>query len=100
MHVTAKTILGRWSVWLIVVFFLLMLVFGLLVGSGQRGGETYWSNLYLAVPFTFAWLSGISAFFTGSLSLFRKERGILVYVSSLLGLLVLLFMLGEIIFPH
>lgn len=44
-----KTDLGKWSVGLIVVFFLLFAAFRILVVSGQRGGETFFSNPILAI---------------------------------------------------
>lgn len=96
-----KTFLGKLSLGLIIVFFLLFAVFQLFVTSGQRGGETYFSNLLLAIPITLAGISGIAAFFTGITALVkRKERSIAVYIAVLIGFFVLLFVLGEILYPH
>ena len=40
-------------------------------------------------------------FFTGLIGVIRsRERSILVYLAMIIGLCVLLFILGEIIFPH
>jgi uncharacterized membrane protein HdeD (DUF308 family) len=45
--------------------------------------------------------SGVFAFLTGLISVIRnRERSILVFLAMLIGLFVLLFGLGEIIFPH
>ena len=45
--------------------------------------------------------SGIAAFFTGIISILKnKERSVLVFLSTLLGSLVLLWIFAEIAFPH
>ena len=96
-----KTALGKWSVVLIIAFIVLLVSFQLLVASGQRGGETFFSNLVLAVPMLIAGISGVSALITGLIGVIRsRERSIIVYLATAIGLLVLLFWLGEIIFPH
>jgi len=96
-----KSRLGKWAVYLIITFILLMVVFQLLVASGQRGGETFLDNLLLTIPMFLAGICGISALITGLISVIRsKERSILVFLASLLGLCVLGFVLGEIIVPH
>lgn len=69
--------------------------------SDQRGGETFFSNPTLAVPALLMGISGILAFVTGAISIFRnKERSITVFLSTALGLFVLIFWLGEILVPH
>lgn len=96
-----KTILGKWSVGLIIVFFLLFALFQFLVASGQRGGATFFDNLLLAIPIFLAGICGVSSFFTGLIGIVKsKERSILVFLATIIGLLVLLFLLGEILFPH
>ena len=101
VHFKPKTALGKWSVGLIIVFVVLLASFQLLVASGQRGGETFFSNLILTIPMLIAGISGVSAFATGLIGAIQsRERSIAVYLATLIGLLVLLFVLGEIIFPH
>jgi len=96
-----KTILGKWAIWLIVVFFILFAVFQILIAAGQRGGEKFFDNLLLAIPGLLMATSGIGSFFTGIVSIAKyKERAVLVFIATLIGLLILLFVLGEIIFPH
>lgn len=93
-----KTILGKWSVGLIVIFFLLFVLFNLLVASGQRGPGF---NPWLAFTIIPAGISGISAFFTGIIGIIKKkERSLLVFLSVALGLFVLIFLLGEVMVPH
>ena len=96
-----KTSLGKWSFGLIIVFFLLFVIFQLLVASGQRGGATFFSNPVLTIPILLAGISGVFAFFTGIISIVRsKERSVLVFLATAIGLFVMLFWLGEILFPH
>ncbi len=101
LHFMPKTTLGKWSVALIFAFIVFLISFQLIAASGQRGGETFFSNLALAVPILIAGISGVSAFVTGLVGVIRsRERSIIVYLATVIGLLVLLFGLGEIIFPH
>lgn len=96
-----KTSLGKWSVRLIIIFLSLLLIFRLLVVAGQRGGATFFSNLWLTIPALLMVITGASAFFTGIISIIKnKERAILVYLTTAIGLLILIFCLGEILFPH
>jgi hypothetical protein len=45
--------------------------------------------------------SAIAAFVTGLISIVKsRERSILVFLAAIIGLLVLIFCLGEVIFPH
>jgi len=94
-------ILGRWSVGMIIYFFLML---GLLMGmisSGQKGGDTIFSNLVLGIPGLLAAISGVAAFFTGIISIVKgKERSVLVFVATAVGLFVLWFCAAEILFPH
>jgi len=92
---------GKWSTRLIIAFIVFYGVFWLFVASGQRGGATFFSNLLLAVPVVIAAISGISAFFMGIIGVIKsRERAIPVYLAILIGFIVLLFVAGEIIFPH
>jgi hypothetical protein len=101
VHFLPKTTSGKWSVALIFAFIVFLISFQLVVASGQRGGETFFSNLALAVPILIAGISGVSAFVTGLIGIIRtRERSVIVYLSVTIGLIVLLFLLGEIIFPH
>jgi len=55
----------------------------------------------LALTMLAGMASGISAFITGLIAVIKKrERGLLVYISTTMGFLLILFLLGEILFPH
>ncbi|MFC1964762.1 hypothetical protein ACFLWG_02000 [Chloroflexota bacterium] len=101
LHFIPKTHLGKWSIWFIIAFIVLFMSFQLLVASGQRGGATFFSNLALSVPMLIAGISGISAFFTGIIGIIKsKERSVLVFLATIIGFLILFFVLGEILVPH
>jgi hypothetical protein len=96
-----KSKLGKWSASLIISLIILLFVFFLLVWSGQRGGETFFSNLYLTIPMICAGISGIAAFITGIIGIIKeKDYSVILIVSTIIGFLVLLFILAELIFPH
>lgn len=96
-----KTYLGKWSVGLIISFFILLGVFFMFINLGERGGNTFFSNLKLTIPGCLAAISAIASFFTGIISVFKnKERSVLVFLSSILGFLILLWCLAEVLFPH
>jgi uncharacterized membrane protein YeaQ/YmgE (transglycosylase-associated protein family) len=45
--------------------------------------------------------AGITALITGLVAIFRqKERAVLVLISSAIGAVLVLFLAGEIVFPH
>jgi len=97
-----KTTLGKWSVGLIAAFFLLLAT-GITVVSvfKQEGGETLFDNLWISIPMLGAGASTIAAFITGIIAIIKnKERSILVIITTLVGLLVLWFVAGEIVSPH
>jgi hypothetical protein len=99
--IVPKTTPGKWSTGLICGFFLFLALLIILAASGQRGGETFSSNLALAVPGLLAAICGIAAFFSGVIAIIKsKERAVLVFLAAFIGLDVLLFCLGEFISPH
>jgi len=96
-----KTYLAKWSVGLIVSFFVFLGLFFLFVDLGERGGDTFFNNLKLTIPIVVAGISGISAFFIGLISIIKnRERSVFVFMATLLGFFVLLWVLAEILFPH
>jgi hypothetical protein len=96
-----KTPLGKWSVWLIAAFVLLLVAFQLLVVTGQRGGETFLDNLLLTIPIFLAGICGISSLITGLIGIIKsKERSFLVFLATIIGLFVSVFVIGEITIPH
>jgi hypothetical protein len=99
--VLPKTSWGKWSVGLIAAFILFLALFLILVLSGQRGGETFFSNLLLTVPMLIAGTCGVAAFVTGLIGIIKsKERSILVFLAIFVGFEIMVFCLGEFLVPH
>lgn len=103
-----NTLLGKWSVGLIVAMPLLFYI-----------GASFAHSLYRSVPAAGSILAdisarpalsltmlagiaaGILAFIIGLLAVIRqKEHAILVYVASAIGAFLLLFVAGEMLFPE
>jgi len=96
-----KSTMGKWSTGLIIAFLLFLAVFLILVASGQRGGDTFFSNLALTIPMLLAGVSSVSALVTGIIGIVKsRERSVLVFLATAIGLFVLVFSLGEVLFPH
>jgi hypothetical protein len=101
IHFLPKTHLGKLSLKLIISFFIFMGIFFLFINMGERGGKTFFSNLKLTIPFLIANISAIISFFTGTISITKKkEKSILVILSTILGFLILLWFGAEFLFPH
>lgn len=97
----AKTKLGKWSIGLIIAFLAFIGIFLLFIALGERGGQTFFSNLKLALSGLSSAASAIASFIVGLISIIKsKERSVLVFISSLIGFLILLWVLAEILFPH
>ena len=103
-----KTKLGRWSLGLAaampVLFFIGMSFTNFLYKSVPAGGTILKDIAVrpaLALTMLSGMVSGISAFVTGLIAIIRqKERAILVYGATLIGALLIIFLLGEFISPH
>ena len=101
-----KTKLGKWSIKLILVFFTLFILVQIIAAVGRSQGAFDSSSLnvfQLLMPIIIipAGVCGVAAFVTGIISIIKsKERSVFVFFSTAIGLFVLLFVLGEFLFPH
>jgi len=103
-----KTILGKWSVALIIGMPILFSIGSVFTNSLYKtipAGGTIIADIAarpaLALTMLAGMAAGISSFITGLLAIFRKkENTLLVYISTVIGALLILFLTGEIIFPH
>ncbi len=91
---------GWWSLALAAAFVALFALFQILVATGQRGGETFFSNPWLSSTILPAAVSALAGGVAAALAIFRGERSLFVFMTLLLGLFVLLFSLGELVDPH
>lgn len=96
-----RTRLGRAAVGLLVVAVASLALFAALVASGQRGGETFLGNPWLAVSSLSAAVAAIASGAVAVVAIASsRERAALVALAALVGLLVALWVGLEIAFPH
>jgi hypothetical protein len=100
-----KTILGKWSISLVIAAILLFVVFVIEVALGFRGGDTLdlsdFSQIAPGIPDMLAGVSILSAGITGIISIVKhEERAILVFLAAAMSIFALVFILGELLFPH
>ena len=108
ISILPKTTLGRWSLGLIVampvLFFVGMSFTSLLYKSVPAGGtilKDFGVRPALELTMLAGMVSGISAFIIGLIAIIRqKERALLVFGATLIGALLILFLLGEVLSPH
>jgi hypothetical protein len=108
LRITPKTTLGKWSVGLIVAMPILFIIGTSFTNSLYQSvpaGDTIMADIAgrpaLALTMLLGMVAGIAAFITGFLTIIRKnENSLLVYVSTALGAILMLFLAGEILFPH
>ena len=100
--------MGVWSVLLIILMPILFAIGSSFadsiyaqVASGNSIIQDIAARPALALTMLAGMCAGISAFITGSIALIsRKERSLLVYVSTALGAALILFLVAEFIAPH
>ena len=101
-----KTSLGKWSVGFGMALVALFLFSAILAGLSQQktGNEIIINPIarpFLIIGGLLAVASGLSAFFTGIVSFVKyKERSIFIYITTFIGFLVVMFLLGEFLIPH
>ena len=95
-----KTKLGKVALILILGFIVFLAIFFIFIELGERGGEQFFSNLKLTIPFCIAGLCAVASFLTGFITTVKKERSVLVFICMVIGFLVLLWILAEFMFPH
>ena len=104
----AKTTLGKWSIGLILampILFAMGMSFTNSLYKSVPAGNTILADIIsrpaLAIIMLTGFAAGISAFITGIMAIFKqKERAILVYLSSLVGAALILYIIGEFLYPH
>jgi len=93
--------LGRWAILAVAAFVGFVAIFALTVASGQRGGQEFFDNLWLALPGLGAYFSAVAAFVLGVGAIAASgERSISVVAVTIVGLFVTAFGVLEVLFPH
>ena len=107
INLTPKSDLGKWSIGLIVMVPILFYIgmsfvsFYESVPAGKTIPHDIVARPGVALSMLVGFVSGIAAFFCGIIGITRKkDYSIFVFLSTLLGFLVLLWCLAEILFPH
>ena len=103
-----KTQLGKWSVVLILVMVVLIFVGSSLADSlyeSVPAGGTILADIIsrpaLAISMLLGFAAGVTAFVIGLDSIIKlKERAVLVFLSTLIGAGLTLFLIAEFVFPH
>jgi hypothetical protein len=100
--------LGKWTVGLIAVMPILFVLgssFSRSPYESVPAGRTILADIatrpLLALTMLAGMAAGISGFITGLLAIFKhKENALLVYLSTVIGGLLTLYLVGELAFPH
>ncbi len=102
IQVLPTTMPGRWAVGLVGGSLTLLTLFILFVVAGQvPAAETFFENLWAAVPLLVAWASAFAGSIAGVVAMgWRGERSPTVLAAVGFGLFVSLFGIGEALFPH
>ena len=102
-----KSRLGKLSVLLIVIMPILFYIGMSFVSFYEsiQAGKTIPHDIVtrpgVALSMLAGFVSGIAAFFTGIIGIIRKKDfSILIFLSTIMGFLVLLWCFAEILFPH
>ena len=90
----------RWAGWLLTLSAALFGAFFALIASGQRGGDTFFSNLWLSATIIAAAASALVAGCFGGLALRRGDRSAVAMVAVAAGTVVALWSIAELAFPH
>ncbi len=92
---------GRWSLLLVGAAIALFVVANIVVASGQEGGDTIFDNLWISIPMVGAVAAVLVAGGFAGFAVTRcRERSAPVIGAMILGLLVLVFLVGEVSTPH
>lgn len=103
-----KTTLGKWSLGLIIVMPILFVIgssFSNTLYESVPAGGSILADIAdrpaLALTMLAGMAAGVSAFITGLIAIIKsKERTILVYVATIVGAALIVFLIGEFSSPH
>ena len=95
------TTAGRWCLASFTFGVLSLILMMVSVISGQEGGDTFTDNWWISGPALVAGLGFVVAFATGLFAMLgSRERAAAVFLVTVIGAIVTLFIVGEILTPH
>jgi len=108
MLLIPKTKPGKWSLGLITAMPTLFFIGASFTNSLYKSvpaGSTILEDITkrpaLALTMLAGMIAGILAFIVGLIAIIKQnERALLVYVATSVGMLLILFLIGEVLFPH
>jgi len=108
MLLIPKTKPGKWSLGLITAMPTLFFIGASFTNSLYKSvpaGSTILEDIAkrpaLALTMLAGMIAGILAFIVGLIAIIKQnERALLVYVATSVGMLLILFLIGEVLFPH
>jgi len=102
-----KSNLGKWSVGLIIIAPILFYIGMSFVDFYESvpAGKTIFQDIItrpgIALSMLLGFAFGIAAFFCGIIGIIRKkDYSVFVFISTVLGFFILLWVIAEIVFPH
>lgn len=102
INIIPKSKLGMWSLILFIITIVLMIIFYSIIAIfNPQGTGSFFGVLELAIPLLLAWISSLSAFVLGILSIIKsKSKSILIFIVVIITALTTLFGVLEMSFPH
>lgn len=92
---------GHWAAGLLTLGIAAFGAFFSFVAAGERGGDTFFSNLWLTISIFFAASSTIASGVAGLFAAFRhRDHSLVVLTAIAFGTVTAFFFSGEILFPH
>lgn len=95
-----STTRGRWAGWLLATALASFLLFATMVAAGQRGGDSFFSNLWLTGPMVAAALAAMCGGCVGVSAVRQGDRSPIVMMAITIGTAVAIYFAVEIAFPH
>lgn len=108
LRMLPNTTLGKWSLGLIIAMPILFVIgtsFTDTIYQSVPSGDTIMKDIAarpaLALTMLSGMVAGISAFITGLLAILRKkDHALMVYIATVVGGFLIIFLAGEVLFPH
>jgi len=100
MKLATSTKSGRWAAGLLILAGMCFGAFFGLVASGERGGDTFFSNTALSTAILSAAGASIASGCAAVVAVRHGDRSVVLPVSILVGGFVLFFIAAEIALPH